>query len=257
MYAKFHVINLAAERTYNDLDVSLKKANGHRNDWFEGVQRCHLDETIFIIMERIVRAEVHRLVVADENEKVIGIISLSDILLYLVLRPSGEGIGGSEQSLRATDPAVKGKSTNDEDEAENRSPSGSGNPSIIEDIEEEAEAHKDEAKKDDESDKSSHSTSSTENLKGNLNGDNEDADDNEKVDSERVKDWAVANNNNPNSDDEKSINSNGDKNLDVETVDGSKEKTQLIEDCLVKKRISPTVMLSQWPKILTCMIQML
>lgn len=54
-------------------------------------------------MDRIVKAEVHRLVVTDENEKVIGIISLSDILLYLVLRPSGEGIGGSEQSVRASD----------------------------------------------------------------------------------------------------------------------------------------------------------
>ncbi|XP_059609226.1 uncharacterized protein LOC132256714 isoform X2 [Phlebotomus argentipes] len=103
IYAKFDVINLAAEKTYNDLDVSLKKANEHRNAWFEGVQKCHLDESLYTIMERIVRAEVHRLVVVDENDKVIGIISLSDILLYLVLRPCGEGIGGTEQSVRATD----------------------------------------------------------------------------------------------------------------------------------------------------------
>lgn len=56
-------------------------------------------------MEKIVRAEVHRLVVVNEEEKVIGIISLSDILLYLVLRPSGDGLGDSE-SLRATDPIM-------------------------------------------------------------------------------------------------------------------------------------------------------
>lgn len=99
--------NLAAEKTYNDLDVTLRKANEHRNAWFEGVQKCCLDETLFTVMERIVRAEVHRLVVVDENEKVIGIISLSDILLYLVLRPSGDGVGGSEQSLRASDPIAK------------------------------------------------------------------------------------------------------------------------------------------------------
>jgi 5'-AMP-activated protein kinase regulatory gamma subunit len=98
--------NLAAEKTYNDLDVSLKKANEHRNAWFEGVQKCHLDETLFTVMERIVRAEVHRLVVVNELEKVIGIISLSDILLYLVLRPSGDGLGESE-SLRATDPILQ------------------------------------------------------------------------------------------------------------------------------------------------------
>uniref|UniRef100_A0A182VYV6 CBS domain-containing protein n=1 Tax=Anopheles minimus TaxID=112268 RepID=A0A182VYV6_9DIPT len=105
IYAKFDVINLAAEKTYNDLDVSLKKANEHRNAWFEGVHHCSLDETLYTIMERIVRVEVHRLVVVDEMKKVIGIISLSDILLYLVLRPSGDGIGDSE-SLRATDPKL-------------------------------------------------------------------------------------------------------------------------------------------------------
>lgn len=106
IYAKFDVINLAAEKTYNDLDVSLKTANEHRNAWFEGVQNCKLDETLYTVMERIVRAEVHRLVVVDEDEKVIGIISLSDILLYLVLRPTGDGIGNSE-SLRATDPRLR------------------------------------------------------------------------------------------------------------------------------------------------------
>ncbi|CAK1554801.1 unnamed protein product [Leptosia nina] len=95
IYAKFDVINLAAEKTYNNLDVTLKKANEHRNEWFEGVQKCNLDETLFDVMERIVRAEVHRLVVVNEEDKVTGIISLSDLLMYLVLRPTGECEGAS------------------------------------------------------------------------------------------------------------------------------------------------------------------
>ncbi|XP_017961654.1 uncharacterized protein LOC108654654 isoform X3 [Drosophila navojoa] len=144
IYAKFDVINLAAEKTYNDLDVSLRKANEHRNEWFEGVQKCNLDESLYTIMERIVRAEVHRLVVVDDQRKVIGIISLSDILLYLVLRPSGEGVGGSESSLRASDPvllrrAAEAESTSEATAAPPRSPSAasSGNRSLIEDIPEE------------------------------------------------------------------------------------------------------------------------
>ncbi|XP_016953870.1 5'-AMP-activated protein kinase subunit gamma-1 isoform X6 [Drosophila biarmipes] len=150
IYAKFDVINLAAEKTYNDLDVSLRKANEHRNEWFEGVQKCNLDESLYTIMERIVRAEVHRLVVVDEHRKVIGIISLSDILLYLVLRPSGEGVGGSESSLRASDPVLLRKVAEVEIPAAAatttttpppRSPSaGSGNRSLIEDIPEEEPA---------------------------------------------------------------------------------------------------------------------
>lgn len=50
--------NLAAEKTYNNLDVSLQKANEHRNEWFEGVTKCKMDETLYTVMERIVRAEV-------------------------------------------------------------------------------------------------------------------------------------------------------------------------------------------------------
>ncbi len=90
------------------MDVSLKKANEHRNAWFEGVQKCYLDEPLFTVMEKIVRAEVHRLVVVDENEKVIGIISLSDLLLYLVLRPEGDGLGAGD-SLRASDPVLRSR----------------------------------------------------------------------------------------------------------------------------------------------------
>ncbi|CAB3225098.1 unnamed protein product [Arctia plantaginis] len=111
IYAKFDVINLAAEKTYNNLDVSLKTANEHRNEWFEGVQKCTLDETLFDVMERIVRAEVHRLVVVDEEDKVIGIISLSDLLMYLVLRPTGEcGAGGT--SLRNEHASIEEKDEN-------------------------------------------------------------------------------------------------------------------------------------------------
>ncbi|XP_046828998.1 serine-rich adhesin for platelets isoform X3 [Vespa crabro] len=109
IYSKFDVINLAAEKTYNNLDVSLRAANEHRNEWFEGVQSCKLDETLFTVMERI----VHRLVVIDEDDKVIGIISLSDLLYYLVLRPCGEdSINAKNGSSLRTQESVTSKVTN-------------------------------------------------------------------------------------------------------------------------------------------------
>nr|XP_033323720.1 serine-rich adhesin for platelets-like isoform X2 [Megalopta genalis] len=114
IYSKFDVINLAAEKTYNNLDVSLREANEHRNEWFEGVQSCKLDETLFTIMEKIVRAEVHRLVVVDDDDKVIGIISLSDLLFYLVLRPCGEDGSSNKNSsisLRTQDSLSKNPSS--------------------------------------------------------------------------------------------------------------------------------------------------
>lgn len=42
------------------------------------------------VMAKIVRAEVHRLVVVDDDEHVVGIVSLSDILTFLVLKPLGK-----------------------------------------------------------------------------------------------------------------------------------------------------------------------
>lgn len=72
--------------------MTLKEANEHRNEWFEGVHKCKRDDTLFAVMEKIVKAEVHRLVVVDNDDKVCGVVSLSDILSYLVLRPSGNTI---------------------------------------------------------------------------------------------------------------------------------------------------------------------
>ena len=83
---------MAAEKTYNNLDVTLKEANEHRNEWFEGVHTCKRNDSLFAVMENIVKAEVHRLVIIDKDGKVCGVVSLSDILSFLVLRPSGMSI---------------------------------------------------------------------------------------------------------------------------------------------------------------------
>ncbi|XP_070564947.1 5'-AMP-activated protein kinase subunit gamma-1-like isoform X4 [Ptychodera flava] len=89
VYSKFDVINLAAEKTYNNLDISIKQALQHRETYFEGVHKCVPTETLATIVTRIVNAEVHRLVVVDKNEHVIGVVSLSDILTFLVLKQAG------------------------------------------------------------------------------------------------------------------------------------------------------------------------
>uniref|UniRef100_A0A8C6UQE2 Protein kinase, AMP-activated, gamma 2 non-catalytic subunit b n=1 Tax=Neogobius melanostomus TaxID=47308 RepID=A0A8C6UQE2_9GOBI len=89
IYSKFDVINLAAEKTYNNLDITVTQALKHRSQYFEGVVKCHKMETLETTVERIVKAEVHRLVVVDERSNIEGIISLSDILQALVLSPAG------------------------------------------------------------------------------------------------------------------------------------------------------------------------
>ncbi|XP_020017601.1 5'-AMP-activated protein kinase subunit gamma-2 isoform X5 [Castor canadensis] len=89
IYSKFDVINLAAEKTYNNLDITVTQALLHRSQYFEGVVKCSKLETLETIVDRIVRAEVHRLVVVNEADSIVGIISLSDILQALILTPAG------------------------------------------------------------------------------------------------------------------------------------------------------------------------
>ncbi|KAM5182356.1 5'-AMP-activated protein kinase subunit gamma-1 isoform 2-T2 [Mantella aurantiaca] len=89
IYSKFDVINLAAEKTYNNLDITVTKALGHRSHYFEGVLKCYPHETLETIINRLVEAEVHRLVVVDNNNVAKGIVSLSDILQCLVLTAGG------------------------------------------------------------------------------------------------------------------------------------------------------------------------
>ncbi|KAH3716593.1 hypothetical protein DPMN_059317 [Dreissena polymorpha] len=94
IYAKFDVINLAAEKTYNNLGITIQQALQHRKgaSWFEGVVKCVETDSLKIVVDKIVRAEVHRLVIVDEEDHVIGIISLSDLLNHLILKPMGSEV---------------------------------------------------------------------------------------------------------------------------------------------------------------------
>ncbi|XP_006636880.2 5'-AMP-activated protein kinase subunit gamma-1 isoform X2 [Lepisosteus oculatus] len=88
LYSRFDVINLAALKTYNNLDMRVKEALQARSHCFEGVLKCYPYETLETIIDRIAKAEVHRLVLVDDDDVVRGIVSLSDLLQALVLSPA-------------------------------------------------------------------------------------------------------------------------------------------------------------------------
>ncbi|XP_052648973.1 5'-AMP-activated protein kinase subunit gamma-3 isoform X2 [Harpia harpyja] len=89
LYSRFDVIHLAAQKTYNNLDISVREALRQRTVCLEGVLTCYPHETMEDIIDRIAKEQVHRLVLVDENQYPRGIISLSDILQALVLTPAG------------------------------------------------------------------------------------------------------------------------------------------------------------------------
>ncbi|XP_055764599.1 5'-AMP-activated protein kinase subunit gamma-1-like isoform X2 [Salvelinus fontinalis] len=88
LYSRFDVINLAAQKTYNNLNMSMEEAIRRRCCFVEGVIKCLPDETLEAIIDRIIKAEVHRLVLVDKEDVCRGIISLSDLLQAMVLTPA-------------------------------------------------------------------------------------------------------------------------------------------------------------------------
>ncbi|VFV25173.1 5-amp-activated protein kinase [Lynx pardinus] len=89
LYSRFDVIHLAAQQTYNHLDMSVGEALKQRTLCLEGVLSCQPHESLGEVIDRIAREQVHRLVLVDETQHLLGVVSLSDILQALVLSPAG------------------------------------------------------------------------------------------------------------------------------------------------------------------------
>uniref|UniRef100_A0A8C3HHA2 Protein kinase AMP-activated non-catalytic subunit gamma 3 n=1 Tax=Chrysemys picta bellii TaxID=8478 RepID=A0A8C3HHA2_CHRPI len=58
LYSRFDVIHLAAQKTYNNLDMSVREALKRRTVCLEGVLTCHPHETMGDVIDRIVKEQV-------------------------------------------------------------------------------------------------------------------------------------------------------------------------------------------------------
>lgn len=86
VYAKFDVMNLARERAYNNLDIPIKVAMEKKTvEYTQGLQTCSRNDSLRSVIQQIAKAKVHRLIVVDENKYVDGIVSLSDVLTYILI----------------------------------------------------------------------------------------------------------------------------------------------------------------------------
>jgi len=68
LFGLFFFQNLAAEKTYNNLDITVTQALQHRSQYFEGVVKCSMLETLETIVDRIVKAEVSSLFIFPFTE---------------------------------------------------------------------------------------------------------------------------------------------------------------------------------------------
>ncbi|RDW94797.1 putative nuclear protein SNF4 [Coleophoma crateriformis] len=79
------VITIIKGGVYDELGASVGDALSKRSENFAGIYTCSEEDRLDSIFDTIRKSRVHRLVVIDEDHHLKGVISLSDILQYVLL----------------------------------------------------------------------------------------------------------------------------------------------------------------------------
>ncbi|ANZ75728.1 5'-AMP-activated protein kinase subunit [Komagataella phaffii CBS 7435] len=84
VYEAVDVLGLIKGGMYTDLSLSVGEALMRRAEDFEGVYTCTLNDSLATIMETLRKSRIHRLFIVDTDTSLLGVITLSDILSYLL-----------------------------------------------------------------------------------------------------------------------------------------------------------------------------
>lgn len=85
VYEAYDVLGLIKGGTYNDLSLTVGEALMRRSEDFEGVYTCTKNDKLSNIMEHIRKSRIHRFFLVEQNGKLAGVLTLSDILRYILL----------------------------------------------------------------------------------------------------------------------------------------------------------------------------
>lgn len=79
------VITIIKGGAYDGLETSVGDALSKRSDDFAGIYTCSMEDRLDTIFDTLRKSRVHRFVVIDEGNHLQGVVSLSDILKYVLL----------------------------------------------------------------------------------------------------------------------------------------------------------------------------
>jgi 5'-AMP-activated protein kinase regulatory gamma subunit len=79
------VINLLSSNDYSNLSWSVGRALLERNPTHPGIYTCTPEDGLDTIFDTIRKSRVHRLVIVGEGNELKGVLSLSDILHYILI----------------------------------------------------------------------------------------------------------------------------------------------------------------------------
>ncbi|CAI8502919.1 unnamed protein product [Pichia kudriavzevii] len=84
VYEAIDLLALIKGGVYADLSLTVGEALLRRSDDFEGVYTCTLGDSLFVVLETIRKSRLHRLFVLDDEGKLLGVMTLGDILKYIL-----------------------------------------------------------------------------------------------------------------------------------------------------------------------------
>lgn len=84
------VITLIKGGVYDDLYSTVGDALLKRSDDFPGIYTCSMSDNLGTIYDTVRKSRVHRFIVIDENSKLKGVLTLSDILEHTLLEGEEE-----------------------------------------------------------------------------------------------------------------------------------------------------------------------
>ncbi|KAF9460841.1 hypothetical protein BDZ94DRAFT_876043 [Collybia nuda] len=112
LYETVDVITLVRLGAYQSLDLKISQALGQRSPDFPGVVICTASDSLGTLLQLIKKRRVHRLVVVEGEEeernggkkgRLLGIITLSDVLQYVIGEPGiGEGVEKEDSTAEAS-----------------------------------------------------------------------------------------------------------------------------------------------------------
>ncbi|MCJ1248957.1 AMP-activated serine/threonine-protein kinase regulatory subunit [Trapelia coarctata] len=84
------VITILKGGAYEELNLSVGEALQKRSEDFPGIYTCSIDDRLDTIFDTIRKSRVHRFVVIDDQNHLVGVLTLSDILEYILLEGEGD-----------------------------------------------------------------------------------------------------------------------------------------------------------------------
>jgi len=85
VFESVDVITLLKGGEYDALSLSVGEALLRRSEDFPGIYTCTLNDRLDSIFETLRKSRVHRFVVIDEASRLVGVVTLSDVVEYVLL----------------------------------------------------------------------------------------------------------------------------------------------------------------------------